>query len=199
MSQEGLRLVLRFAEERPQTERRGGRSPEEEADRHKVSSQQLRLKSSAAKLAGVCPRQSPRWFHNLTQTKACSNSVLLTTFLLAALSHSFLPFPTGSYTNISAQSVRHLSQHHSANGHVSCFLISPPTKGSKSFAFWVRSTKHRSLQPGPQRGVPDTKPLSAHPHNRQGHHRRSPLSSSSSSRTREGGGDGKKARRGANP
>ena len=34
MSQEGLRLALRFAEEIPQTERRGGRSPEEVADRH---------------------------------------------------------------------------------------------------------------------------------------------------------------------
>lgn len=34
MFQEHLRGVLRFAEERPQAEQRGGRSPEEEADRH---------------------------------------------------------------------------------------------------------------------------------------------------------------------
>lgn len=37
--------------------------------------------------AGGCLCQSLMWFHNLPQTRACSNFVLLTTFLLVTLSY----------------------------------------------------------------------------------------------------------------
>lgn len=45
------------------------------------------------------------WFHNLSGTKACSNSVLLTTFLLIALFYSFPPPRPrpAPHTNILAQ------------------------------------------------------------------------------------------------
>lgn len=57
-------------------------------------------------------------FHNLPQTRASSNSVLLTTFLLVALPDYFSPLPSPrlhTQTCLPSVSVKHLSQDHSVS------------------------------------------------------------------------------------
>lgn len=92
------------------------------------------------------------WFHNLPQNRACSNSLLLTTFLLVALSPFFPPHPLGSTHKYSGPAsmpdTQAKAEHHQGGHQVSPSHSLPQERAALTTAnplSWKRSTKHPGL------------------------------------------------------